>query len=411
MTSRTPSKKEELSRIKYKDKSDRATVEQVLDPRTMLIIYKLISKGVIHKINGCVSTGKEANVYHAYNAASREFAVKIFKTSILIFKDRERYVNGEFRFRKGHCKGNPRKMVAMWAEKETRNLKRIKQSGINVPEALELKNNIIIMEFIGSRGKAAPRLRDAEIEPERYKDLYIDLVNIMRKLYQECRLVHADLSEYNILYYNDSLYIIDVSQSIEHDHPMSLEFLRRDCVNVNDYFRRMGVAVFTTKQLFEFITDTNLSKNAIDSRLEKMKLEVSEKSLDEAEMMKAEIDDQVFQDMYIPRSLNEIDLEKYEKNNDRKEDDLYKGMTGLKIKEEKEESIDGEDGEAESENESESGNESEGGEDEEKKKKFDPFDGMSKKERKHMVKDEKKEKRKNKIPKHLKKKAMSKNKK
>jgi RIO kinase 1 len=40
-----------------------------------------------------------------------EFAIKIFKTSILIFKDRERYVSGEFRFRKGHCKSNPRKMV------------------------------------------------------------------------------------------------------------------------------------------------------------------------------------------------------------------------------------------------------------------------------------------------------------
>ena len=58
-----------------------------------------------------------------------EFAVKIFKTSILIFKDRERYVSGEFRFRKGHCKGNPRKKVKLWAEKEVRNLKRICLSG------------------------------------------------------------------------------------------------------------------------------------------------------------------------------------------------------------------------------------------------------------------------------------------
>ena len=47
-----------------------------------------------------------------------EFAIKVFKTSILVFKDRERYVSGEFRFRKGHCKSNPRKMVQLWAEKE-----------------------------------------------------------------------------------------------------------------------------------------------------------------------------------------------------------------------------------------------------------------------------------------------------
>lgn len=56
---------------------------------------------------------------------SAEIAIKIYKTSILIFKDRERYVDGEFRFRRGHCKGNPRKMIKLWAEKELRNLKRI----------------------------------------------------------------------------------------------------------------------------------------------------------------------------------------------------------------------------------------------------------------------------------------------
>jgi len=48
---------------------------------------------------------KDPNTYKV------EFAIKIFKTSILVFKDRERYVEGEFRFRKGHCKSNPRKMV------------------------------------------------------------------------------------------------------------------------------------------------------------------------------------------------------------------------------------------------------------------------------------------------------------
>ena len=42
-----------------KDKSDRATNEQVLDPRTRIILFKMIGRGLIHEINGCVSTGKE----------------------------------------------------------------------------------------------------------------------------------------------------------------------------------------------------------------------------------------------------------------------------------------------------------------------------------------------------------------
>ena len=47
-----------------------------------------------------------------------DLAIKVFKTSILVFKDRDKYVTGEFRFRKGYNKHNPRKMVKMWAEKE-----------------------------------------------------------------------------------------------------------------------------------------------------------------------------------------------------------------------------------------------------------------------------------------------------
>ena len=42
-----------------KDKSDRATNEQVLDPRTRLILFKMIGRGLIHEVNGCISTGKE----------------------------------------------------------------------------------------------------------------------------------------------------------------------------------------------------------------------------------------------------------------------------------------------------------------------------------------------------------------
>jgi RIO kinase 1 len=42
-----------------KDKSDRATNEQVLDPRTRIILFKMIGRGLLHEVNGCVSTGKE----------------------------------------------------------------------------------------------------------------------------------------------------------------------------------------------------------------------------------------------------------------------------------------------------------------------------------------------------------------
>lgn len=95
----------------------------------------------------------------------KEYAIKIFKTSILVFKDRERYVQGEYRFRNGHCKGNPRKMVKLWAEKEVRNLKRLSLvNAIKCPVPHIFKNNVILMDFIGENGNAAPRLKDAPVE-------------------------------------------------------------------------------------------------------------------------------------------------------------------------------------------------------------------------------------------------------
>ena len=140
-----------------------------------------------------------------------EFAIKVFKTSILIFKDRERYVSGEFRFRKGHCKSNPRKMVKLWAEKEVRNLKRLNMTEglIKAPQPFLLKNNVIVMQFIGEDGIGAPRLKDAEIVD--VQQCYVDVLFIMRRMYQMCKLVHGDFSEYNMLYYKNEVWVIDVS--------------------------------------------------------------------------------------------------------------------------------------------------------------------------------------------------------
>lgn len=124
-------------------------------------------------------------------------------------------------------------MVTMWAEKEFRNLKRM-EGTIVCPVGLLVKSNILVMDFIGKDMNNAPRLKDAAVKGiERWSEIYLEVVKIMRVLYQECKLIHADLSEYNMLYYEDTVYVIDVSQSVEHDHPHALEFLRRDIANVN----------------------------------------------------------------------------------------------------------------------------------------------------------------------------------
>ncbi|KAK1294542.1 hypothetical protein QJS10_CPA16g00969 [Acorus calamus] len=258
----------EIGRIKNNDKADRATVEQAIDPRTRRVVFKMLNHGVFNDINGCVSTGKEANVYHATKADGQELAIKIYKTSILVFKDRDRYVQGDYRFRHRYSKHNNRKMVQAWAEKEMRNLLRIKASGIRCPTPILLRQNVLVMEFIGKGGWAAPRLKDAALSEEKLRECYMEIITMMRTFYQKCKLVHGDLSEYNILYFEGHLYIIDVSQSVDLDHPSALDFLREDCIHVSDFFKRHGVAVMTANELFTFVVDTSITDDSIDDYLE-----------------------------------------------------------------------------------------------------------------------------------------------
>ncbi|VFQ87516.1 unnamed protein product [Cuscuta campestris] len=320
-----------IGKTKTSDKADRATVEQAIDPRTRMVLFKMLNRNVFNDINGCISTGKEANVYHATKSDGQELAIKVYKTSVLVFKDRDRYVQGDYRFRYGYCKHNPRKMVKTWAEKEMRNLMRLKAAGIRCPTPIILRLHVLVMEFIGKGGWAAPRLKDADLPLDRLREGYVEVIMVMRKLYQNCKLVHGDLSEYNILYLEGHLYIIDVSQAVDLDHPHALDFLREDCVHVSDFFRKHGVAVMTIRELFDFIVDPTIGDDNVDAYLD----EVQHKILSRGEVTaEDEIADSVFIQSYIPKRLDnvknaEADVHRIVSGEDTR-DLYYKTITGLK---------------------------------------------------------------------------------
>lgn len=415
-------RQKEAESYRIKDKADRATVEQVLDPRTRMILFKLLHKEHISEIHGCISTGKEANVYYASTPSGESRAIKIYKTSILLFKDRDKYVTGEFRFRRGYCKGNPRKMVKTWAEKEMRNLLRLKTANIPCPEPIRLRSHVLLMGFIGKDDMPAPLLKNVQLSESKARELYLQVIQYMRRMYQDARLVHADLSEFNMLYHGGDVYIIDVSQSVEHDHPHALEFLRKDCANVNDFFFKHAVAVMTVRELFEFITDPSITADNMDAYLEKA-MEIASQRTKEEKTSQDHVDEEVFKQAYIPRTLTEV--KNYERDVDimmrLKEEDmalnsqqdniLYQTVTGLKKDlsgvqkvpallegEVKEEpcSADAENSECSDAYSEEQDNQA-GCE----QHAADP--DLDRKERKKMVKEAQREKRKNKIPKHVKK--------
>lgn len=402
-----------------KDKADRATSDQVLDQRTRMILLQMINRGVVSEVHGAISTGKEANVYgavsHDDQGEAIQRAIKVYKTSILVFKDRERYITGEHRFKGGFDKGNNRKMVKLWAEKEYRNLRRIHSAGIPSPEPLSLKLHVLAMSFLGDRkGWAYPRLRDATIEDQdEWRMLYIQLLGLMRKMFQVCRLVHADLSEYNILYHKQTLYIIDVSQSVEPDHPRSLEFLRMDIKNVGDFFRRKGVDTLTDRMIYDFITAADLPTDepAMGEALEKL----YESRPDEGDEDAMQVDNEVFRNQYIPQTLEQVydvekDGQKLEKGGGK--DLVYSNLLADSVVDK------GQEQGQEQEDDSAEGTESDDGAAlDSDNSDFDDSTGRprgkrfedkdEKKQHKQAVKEAKREKRKEKMPKHLKKKIVS----
>ena len=104
--------------------------EQALDEKTRLMLFKLVDSGLLQEVNGCMSTGKEACVYHARGGSADdrvfpdEVALKVFKTTLNEFKTRDKYIKDDYRFKQRFRKQNPRKVIHMWAEKEYHNLRR-----------------------------------------------------------------------------------------------------------------------------------------------------------------------------------------------------------------------------------------------------------------------------------------------
>lgn len=296
---------------KDREKKDRSTVDGVFDRITLRNLNKLLAKKMFLPLIDVIFTGKEAKVFYTKTVDLKtEIVIKIYKTMVLTFKNRLEYLEGDYRFARQSklSRANPHKIINLWALKEFRNLRRMKEAGIRVPAPMDLLNNILVMEFIGQNAVAAPRLIDAKFSAEGFSDAYVQLVKIVRQMFVECKLVHADLSPYNILVNNGELVIIDVSQALDFNHDKAIEYLKRDLFNLNAFFSKQKVAVFSLAMLFNFVTDQTLKGQDIERSLEMMVEDVKEKSI---EALKHE--DDLFMGTNIPRTLFDIEIEEVEK--------------------------------------------------------------------------------------------------
>jgi RIO kinase 1 len=244
-------------RIERRDKmlnhnktQERATVEEVFDQTTRMVVFDLMNSGIIYELNGAVSSGKEAKVYWGTTKEGVDLAVKIYLTSSAEFKKgMHKYIEGDPRFK--DVKHDTRSLMAVWAQKEFRNLGEAAAAKVRVPKPIAVKSNVVVMEFIGEKGVSAPSLK--EQPPKNPEQVYKIIVTAIKRLYKKAKIVHGDLSEYNIMMWKGKPVVFDVSQSVSIQHPLADFMLRRDIENVNRFFKRLDVEVIAVEELHKLV--------------------------------------------------------------------------------------------------------------------------------------------------------------
>lgn len=212
------------------------TYKNVFDEHTLRLLFKLSSQGHFEELKSPISIGKESNVFSATKKDGSLVVVKIYRTSVCDFKRMYNYISNDIRFI-GLGK-NRRKIVFAWGRREFQNLLRAREAGVRVPTPFAILDNVLVMELVGDK-EPAKKLKDQY--PNNIREFYKKLINNLKLLYKNAKLVHGDLSEYNILNFNENPVLIDLSHATPLNCANAEELLKKDINNIINFFRKTGL--------------------------------------------------------------------------------------------------------------------------------------------------------------------------
>jgi RIO kinase 1 len=210
-------------------------MEEVLDNATRLVLYDLLNRGDLRSLEGVVNSGKESRVYYGTGLDGKPRAIKIHLTSSAVFRKRLPYIAGDRRFKK--VPRSSRGIVKLWVRKEFKNLQTAFSSGVRVPRPFAFKENVLVMEYIGEPPFPAPTFAETEV----YEEDYGWTFDAISRLYKDAKLIHADLSEFNIFKFHEERIMFDMGSAVDITHPQASEFLRRDITNMVHFFSKRGI--------------------------------------------------------------------------------------------------------------------------------------------------------------------------
>jgi len=208
-----------------------------------LAINAFVKAGVLEAFGKSLGVGKEADVFDALDPKGTRVAVKFHRLGRTSFRQTRR--------KRGYMVDHAGWLFQsrLAAEKEYTALKLVYAHGVAVPQPISQNRHAIVMGVI--EGGELGRWREIS-EPE--KVLEEILVNV-KKAYLEAGVIHADLSEYNIILQPDMhVLIIDWPQFVGVDHPNAGDLLARDVKNVLDFFSRKFGVTISSADVLDFVT-------------------------------------------------------------------------------------------------------------------------------------------------------------
>ena len=211
-----------------------------------LAINGLVKAGVLEAFGKSLGVGKEADVFEALNPKSEKVAVKFHRLGRISFRQTQR--------KRGYVKEHAGWLFQsrLAAEKEFEALKIVYPKGVAVPEPISQNRHVIVMGMI----EGAELAKVGRI-PKLDRILKEVLKNV-RKAYLKAGIVHADLSEYNIILKpNLHILIIDWPQYIKREQQNAQELLKRDVQNVLLWFKRKQKLNVELEEALAYVTGTS----------------------------------------------------------------------------------------------------------------------------------------------------------
>lgn len=211
----------------------------------------LIKNEWITEVLYAVKSGKEATVYCC--AAHPQTGLDLVAAKIYRSRDHRTFSrDGMYQegrnfnptFRRAIAARNKVGLATQfssWIDHEFATLHRLFRAGADVPRPIHRAGNVLLMEFIGDRQAAAPLLQRVDLRPDLARPLFTRIMHNI-ELWLSCDRVHGDLSPYNILFWQDTIYVIDLPQSVQpQTNEHAYDLLLRDVENVCSYWARYGV--------------------------------------------------------------------------------------------------------------------------------------------------------------------------